>query len=74
MKMNTKKVRLNTPRRTDGGKNVSCQLVAIRDSEGVAVAYISTTRNSTLITIGDFSDCVIENVTEEQVLISLSKS
>ena len=61
--MKMKKIRLDTPRRTDTSKNVSCQLVVIRDSKGKAVAYVSTTRHSTLVTIADLSDCVIDDAT-----------
>ena len=60
-----KKIRLDTPsaKSAEYSKNLSCQLVIIRDSKGKAVAYVSTTRHSTLVTIADLSDCVIDDVT-----------
>ena len=54
-----KTIKLDTPRRTDTSKNVSCQIVVIRDGKGKAVAWVSTTRHSTVVTIADLSDCEI---------------
>ena len=54
-----KKIKLDTPQRTDTSKNVSCQIVVIRDGKGKAVAWVSTTRHSTVVTIADLSDCEI---------------
>ena len=54
-----KTIKLDTPQRTDTSKNVSCQIVVIRDSKGEAVAWVSTTRHSTVVTIADLSDCEI---------------
>ena len=58
-----KKIKLDTPRRTDTSKNVSCQTVVIRDSEGKAVAWVTATRHSTVVTIADLSDCVVDDET-----------
>ena len=62
--MKMKKIKLDTPRRTDTSKNVSCQIVVIRDGKGKAVAWVSTTRHSTVVTIADLSDCVIDDATQ----------
>jgi hypothetical protein len=64
--MKMKKIKLDTPRRTDTSKNVSCQIVVIRDGKGKAVAWVSTTRHSTVVTIADLSDCVIDDATLEK--------
>lgn len=45
-----------------------CILAVIRDEENKAIAYVTTTSGSSLVTIADLSNCTVENESEKNAV------
>ena len=63
MKIMNRTLRISIPR----GSN-DCAIAVIRDEENRAVAYVTTTSGSLLVTIADQSDCTVGDESEKNAV------